>query len=183
MSHSNPQVSQAAQAIIALINSQPRSPTEDEIVATIRRYVMPMALPDPAFGVPRGASSSRPIVPAPAMPAPDVGASTALQAAYVASDWHRVLSAYLDAANTNVMEEDKLDAHEDQLTDVTRAICATPVRTFGDLVVRAAIAADWFRYEISDPTSTDDQVLAALVRGVFDLEELEFDARRRALDR
>jgi hypothetical protein len=197
-------VQQTADAILALINSKPKSPTMAEIVAII---VKAMPAPDvgdysreeasPAPGVDSlmrhytGAETpgiERLDAIARQLKAEKAGASklraetiAALQAAYLASDWHRALCAYLEErgrANT----EDELDALESRLGDVTRAISATPVRTPDDLVVRAAMAMHWYgNNEISNPSCTADHVLAAVVRGVLDLAGLKFDAEGRLL--
>jgi hypothetical protein len=139
----------------------------------------------------RGASSSQPIVPAPAMRAPDVGASTALRAAYVASEWQRALSAYLEDRGRTSAEEE-LDALNGRLGEVTRTIIATPVRTPDDLVVRAAMAVHWNQFGLNDPAypdhvmnskaCSDQRALAAVVRGVLDLAGLKFDVEGRLLD-
>jgi hypothetical protein len=114
-----------------------------------------------------------------AMPAPDVGASTALRAAYLASDWHRALRAYLEErGRTNTEEE--VDALDERLDDSMNAILAKPVRTFDDLVVRAAIAMNVRRDEIANPEH-QDPVIAAVVRGILDLAGLKFDAEGRLL--
>jgi hypothetical protein len=106
--------------------------------------------------------------------------AAASRTAYLASDWHRALSAYFDERGQTSAKEE-LDALEGRLCEVTRTIIATPVRTPGDLVVRAAIAAHWYGEEISNPSCAADDVLAAVVRGVLDLAGLAFDSEGRLI--
>jgi len=57
---------------------------------------------------------------------------------YLKSDWHRILSAFLETRSRATDEEsDGLCAGPDE---AAHAICAKPVCTFDDLVVCAAIA-------------------------------------------
>jgi hypothetical protein len=153
------------------------------------------ALIEAVLAYSRGVSSSQTIVPAPAMPAPallkgvhDVGmrafpAVTPLNAAhdtYLASAWYHALEEFLEASSHATIEEE--DALYDRRDSVIKAICAKPVRTPDDLVVRAAIAAHWYGDEIRNPSFTEAHVLAAVVRGVLDLAGLKFDAEGRLLD-
>jgi hypothetical protein len=114
-----------------------------------------------------------------------------LRAAYVASEWHRALSAYFEERGRTSAQEE-LDALEVRMGDVARAISAKPVRTFGDLVVRAAMAVHWNQARLDDPAypdyvmnnkaCSDDRALAAVVRGVLDLAGLKFDVEGRLAD-
>jgi hypothetical protein len=106
-----------------------------------------------------------------ALAAPDAARET-----YLASDWHRALEEYLVATLT-ITTDDALD----RLEDVTEAICAEPVRTFDNLVVRAAMAAHFYADELSNPERTVDDVLAGVVRGVLDLAGVRLDAEGRLL--
>ena len=45
MSHSNPQISQAAAEIVALINASPRSPRQEEIEAILAKAIAPAEAP------------------------------------------------------------------------------------------------------------------------------------------
>ena len=68
--------------------------------------------------------------------------------------------------------------------DVTDAICAEPVWTLVDLVVRAAIAVHWSSLNTSAPdpdVCTERYAQGAVVRGVLDLAGLRFDAEGRLL--
>jgi hypothetical protein len=104
----------------------------------------------------------------------------ALRAAYLASDWHRILAVHLDAIR-RAKTEDEQDALRARLHTVAIATCGQPVRTFDDLIVRAAIVARWYSDEIGNPTRPEDDMIAAVVRGVLDLAGLKFDVEGRLL--
>jgi hypothetical protein len=151
----------AADAILALINSKPRTPTEEELVAVLAKA-------SPA-------------------PAPDIW-----RANYLKSDWHHILSAYLDEIYRRGRTEAQRDLQEERFCSKVDAIWAKPCATFADLVVRAAIAVHWNMPPpnlpaypddvLNDPkTSRSQRALAQLVKGVLDLAGLKFDADVRCI--
>jgi hypothetical protein len=101
----------------------------------------------------------------------------ARRAAYLASDWHRAFSGYLEAWGSATTEE--RDALEHRLGDTATAILAEPASTPDELIVRAAITVQWNSPEVSDPVGIDDASVAALARGVLGMAGLTFDADGR----
>jgi hypothetical protein len=85
-------------------------------------------------------------------------------------------------ASGRAVTDEERDALDARLGDVVDRICAAPVRTFDDLVVRAAILVHWRgrNFSHSDPGTPDEMALAAVVRGVH-LAGLRFDAEGRPL--
>jgi hypothetical protein len=111
-----------------------------------------------------------------------LAAPSAARDTYLASDWHRALENYLEACGrVGPNDDEELVVLEDRLADVVDAICAAPVRTLDDLVVRAAIGLQWWKGDINNPGCTESLVLAAVVRGVLDLAGLRFDDEGRLL--
>jgi hypothetical protein len=143
----------AADAILALINSKPRSPTKDELTAVIAEVIAKAPTP-------QGAARDT----------------------YVASEWYRTLDQHLEASSraTTDKEHYALDA---RLGSAAKAICAKRVCTLDDLVVRAAIAVHlWHGADmLSSPADSGEHALAAVVRGVFALAGLKFDEVGRLL--
>jgi hypothetical protein len=127
MSISSRAISDAADAIVDLIKSQPRTPTKVEIAAVIGERL---------------------------------AAPSAARETYLASEWRRALDAHLGASGRAVTDEER-DALDARLGDVVDRICAAPVRTFDDLVVRAAILVHWRgrNFSHSDPGTPDETAL------------------------
>jgi hypothetical protein len=109
---------------------------------------------------------------------------------YLASDWHRIVSTFLEEfARPENRTDDARDGLKRHLCDETNAIWAKPVRTWDDLIVRAAIAVHWngdnvLPYPndvISGNENFDYRALAHVVRGILDLAGLKFDADGRLL--
>ncbi len=143
-------IQQAAAQIVALINASPRSPRVDEIEAIIAKAVLSHHQE----------------------PAPDPRLM----------EWREKVAAYRAAVDAAVTEDDDavVDAVLDALDTYSHAIWATPVRTFADLLLRAAIAQEWNSPGIiGDPEyphwvfrkekpGTDDLALAHVVQAVLD---------------
>lgn len=159
-------VDHAAQAIIDVINSKPRSPTKAEIAAIISK----------ALSRPRELE--------------------VWYTNFLASDWHRIHSAFqADWERPENTSDDNRFALCERLSEGANAIWAMPVRSWDDLVVRAAMACHWntttrpgspaYPGDViaGDPTRDfDARALAHVVRGIFDLAGLEFDAEGRLID-
>jgi hypothetical protein len=128
--------------------------------------------------------NAQPTTPTEEQIATIIGAALAMPSAaretYLASDWCRALDDYLDA-RCRARSDKEHDALDARLRDVAKAICAEPVRTPDDLVIRAAIATHWLRCEITNPSHTEEHVLAAVVKGVLDMAGLRFDDAGRLL--
>lgn len=112
---------------------------------------------------------------------------------YVASDWHRIVTAFLDASGRPENDGDEgRDALNAQLAHDTEAILARPVSTWADLIQLAAIAVHWNSpvrlvdsgYPddiIASDEAIDERVLAHVVRGILKLSGMKFDAEGRLL--
>jgi hypothetical protein len=109
------------------------------------------------------------------------------RAAYLGSDWARLVGDYLKEVSRPRTDHDH-DALNARLEADTRAILDKPVHTFKDLVVLAAICTHW-----SDPPPAhivaerdpafclEFAAYARLVVGVLELAGLKFDWEGRLL--
>ena len=143
-------ITQAAQAIIALINSRPQSSTVDEVVAIIAK-----AMPPPA-AVPKLRAEW-----------------DALHAAMVSANANCSMLNALSGTTADVMEEAEDDAKEAErrLDECARRIAKEPVRTPTDLLLLAEVV-HWFAQVVCWPDgidSSEEQAALALVKGVRDL--------------
>jgi hypothetical protein len=117
---------------------------------------------------------------------------------YLASDWHRIVSAFLkESARLEDRTDDARNSLNRRLADATTTTWAKPVRTWDDLIVRAAIAVHWnIDAEIAVNTDLpfpdnvissnrnenfDYRALGHAVRGILDLAGLKFDADGRLI--
>jgi hypothetical protein len=121
---------------------------------------------------------------------PPVAPLNAVRDSYLASEWHRVLTTFHDDWGLPENETaEKRFALLDRLCEAAVAIWAKPVRTWDDLVVRAAMAVHYnppgrvgeLAYPDNvladgDEASADECSLAHVVRGILDLAGLKFDA-------
>ena len=127
---------------------------------------------------------------------PPLAPSNRARDKYLASDWHRILSAFLEESSRRARTDAEVTLQEERFGDATNAIWAKPVRTWDDLIVRAAIAMHWNEpLDPGDPAYPDDiisgnpeerfdaRALAHVVRGVLDLAGLKFDAEGRCIAR
>jgi hypothetical protein len=166
-SETNPAIA-AAQSIATLINSSPRTPTIAEMAVVIAAHTKAT----------RAATRA---------PCED---PATLRDNYLASDWHRTLTGYLDALQR---PKNNVAATHTRFGADTNAILAKPVRTWDDLIVRAAIAIHFNSTLSFDPAYPDnviaanscihfdDRSLAHVVRGILDLFRLTFDNDGRLL--
>jgi hypothetical protein len=100
-------------------------------------------------------------------------------------EWCGILNAYFEESGRPENEPDeRADPLLDALCAKTDVIWAKPVRTWDDLVVRAAMAVYWncpypndiLRIAIADSNhGYDDYSLAHVVQGILDLAGLTFD--------
>jgi hypothetical protein len=124
---------------------------------------------------------------------PPVAPFNAVRDSYLASDWNRIVTAFL--AETS-RPENNGDAQRDGLTDrlceATNRIWARPVRSWDELVERAAMAVHWNQDDEhiaypDDVIASDDEfdfdmrALAHVVRGILDLAGLQFDVEGRLI--
>jgi hypothetical protein len=105
---------------------------------------------------------------------------------YLASDWHRILSAYHDDWELPENQtDDRWFALRRRLCEGANAIWAKPVRTWEDRIERAAMAVHWNQISKIAPFPDDSiggdpnrnfdwRALAHVVRGVLDLAGLKF---------
>jgi hypothetical protein len=153
-------VDHAAQSIVALINSNPRSPTIDELAAVLAPYIKgtQQLAPDAIDGQ--------------------------------LNDWVRVVDEYLDKTGHGArrgLTDEEHDKIDERFCAVTKAFLARPCRTWNDVVLRAAIAAHWnspYPDEViaeNPDKHFDKQSLAYLVRGILDIAGLAFDNEGRLL--
>ena len=123
---------------------------------------------------------------------PPVAPLNAARDKYLASDWHRIVSTFLEEyARPENGTDDARDGLTRHLCDETNAIWAKPVRTWDDLIVRAAIAVHWNVDDVlpypdnvipgSRHENFDLRALAHVVRGVLELAGLTFDADGRLI--
>jgi hypothetical protein len=151
---------QAAAEIIALINSKPRTPTQEELAAII------------------GTTTAVPSLS-------ENGRADLLR-------WDAIVREHLDAMEACEDDNDDLELR------LSRALCARaeaiwtqPVRSWEDVILRAAVSVYWNsgRAKLSYPDfviakddrwpSMDDRSVAFLVRAILDLAGLSFDHEGR----
>jgi hypothetical protein len=148
MSHSNPQISQAA-AVLALINSSPRTPTQEAIAAIIAKTVSaPQQLPKPKLVT-------------------DIRAKIAeLRAAY-AVQGHLHDGPEFDAA------EAKVDALKVDL-DALEAEIPSPPQSPADIAMRADVALFWSAEETVEAlkSDVDDELTVRLGRLIEAAQQL-----------
>jgi hypothetical protein len=113
--------------------------------------------------------------------APDARAYSARDN-YLASDWNRIVNAYLDDLAHRGKTDAEIKRLEDWLCAETRVIWAKTCATWDDLIVRAAIACHWCDpgpEEIIANTPPnerfDDQAFAYLIKGILNMSGLRFD--------
>jgi hypothetical protein len=157
---------QTADAILALINSTPRSPTRDELVADIAAHF------GPAHTISRAGRA-------------ELNRWDECVRKYLADT---------KAADTPETTEGNAayQRSADQLSAHAESIWARSCRGWEDLVLRAAMVVHLHSVDrqIAYPeclirqedACTDERAVAFLVRGILDLAGLKFDAEGRLLD-
>jgi hypothetical protein len=167
--HGNPAIGAAAAQIVALINSRPGSPREDEIAAIIASVAT------------SGSSGPAGEVSAAGAPAPVIDGHL--------EEWCRVVGEFLAKINSgdvNMKDKETAELH-DRVIATSIAIWARPVRSWNDILMRAMVAGYWniesdFEIAQGDQTmSLDERSIAYLMRGIMDLGGLSFDCDGRLL--
>jgi hypothetical protein len=115
-----------------------------------------------------------------------------VRANYLASDWHRAITNFLDET-ARLLNEGRTDAEFAKAYQLfyaaTKVVWAKPCRTFDDLIERAAVAChynepgpDKILATTHPDENFDSQAFAYLVKGILDLAGLKFDQEGRLLD-
>jgi hypothetical protein len=168
----NATAQRAAAKIVELINTRPRTPTQQDIAAVLAKELA--AATEPSH------LSQRALA--------DLARWDEAMREY--------LGAYYEDENAEIsISEEQLEAELEQFSAVCRELWARPVRDWSDLVVLAAIAVYWnadsddsepypdgVLNEDDDPAiGADQNSLGFVVRGICELAGLHFDVRGRLL--